>query len=98
MSDMPADYRERLDLRAQIARIDEMQASATRQREETQKFVAEQHKLIAEQTKLAAERIKYDAEARKLDRDRNLSPWLAIAGLIGGVLAIANFVAQLIHH
>ena len=48
MSDIPVDYQERLNLREQIARID-------RQREETQKFVAEQHKLMA--------------EGRKFDRD-----------------------------
>jgi hypothetical protein len=48
MSDIPAHYRERLDLREQIARIDRM-------REESLKFTAEQHKLTAEAAKLKRE-------------------------------------------
>jgi hypothetical protein len=73
MSDVPADYRDRLDIREQIARID-------RAREETLKFTAEQHKLTA--------------EAAKLGRDRLLAPWLAIVGLIGGLIAIASTIAH----
>jgi hypothetical protein len=73
MSDIPADYRDRLDLREQIARIDQL-------REEALKFVAEQHKLTA--------------EAAKLGRDRLLAPWLAIVGLIGGLIAIASTIAR----
>jgi len=45
MSDIPAD----LDLREQIARIDQAQA-------ETRKFAAEQQKLVEEALKLARER------------------------------------------
>lgn len=45
MSDVPSDYRDRFDIREQIARID-------RAREETLKFTAEQHKLTAEAAKL----------------------------------------------
>ena len=45
MSDIPADYRGRLDLAELVARIE-------RQQEETRKFVAEQHKLMAEAKKL----------------------------------------------
>jgi hypothetical protein len=48
MSDVPADYRERLDLRAEIARIDRDRAESQKLQEETRKFVAEQHKLMAE--------------------------------------------------
>ena len=55
MSEIPADYAERLNLREQIERID-------RAIEETRKFTAEQHKLLAEQHKLMA-------EARKFNRD-----------------------------
>lgn len=73
MSDIPTDYRDRLDIREQIARID-------RAREETLKFTAEQHKLTA--------------EAAKLGRDRLLAPWLAIVGLIGGLIAIASALAR----
>jgi hypothetical protein len=73
MSDVPVDYRDRLDLREQIGRIDKM-------REETLKFTAEQHKLMA--------------EAAKLGRDRLLAPWLAIVGLIGGLIAIASAIAR----
>jgi hypothetical protein len=48
MSDVPADYRERLNLREQIARIDRALVENHKFAEETQKFVAEQHKLMAE--------------------------------------------------
>jgi hypothetical protein len=41
MSDIPADYRTRLDLAELVSRIE-------RQQEETRKFVSEQHKLMAE--------------------------------------------------
>ena len=85
MSDIPTDYRTRLDISDLVARIE-------RQQEETRKFVAEQHKLDAEARKL-------EAEARKLDRDRILAPWQVvvvtvggIAGLIGGLLTILKAV------
>jgi hypothetical protein len=51
MSDVPADYRDRLNLREQVARIDDMLSRVERQQEETRKFVAEQHKLMAEAKK-----------------------------------------------
>jgi hypothetical protein len=51
MSDVPADYRDRLDLREQVAHIDEMISRIERQQEETRKFVSEQHKLMAEARK-----------------------------------------------
>ena len=80
MSDIPADYAERLNLRELIARID-------RQQEETRKFVAEQHKLTAEAAKLAS-------EAAKLDRDRSLSPWLAFGAMAGGVVTGATLLLR----
>ena len=75
MSDIPPDYRERLDLRAEIERID-------RNRAETQKLVQESGKFIAEQRKLLA-------ESRKLDRDRWLAPWVLVASLSGGAIVAA---------
>jgi hypothetical protein len=44
MSDVPADWRPRLELDELVSRIE-------RQQEETRKFVAEQHKLMAEAKK-----------------------------------------------
>jgi len=73
LSDIPTEYKIRLDLHEQIAQIDRM-------REETLKFTAEQHKLTA----LAA----------KLGRDRLLAPWLAIVGLIGGIITVASAIAH----
>jgi hypothetical protein len=49
MSDLPTDWRDRIDLRAEIARID-------RDAAETRKFSAEQNKLVAEASKLRWER------------------------------------------
>lgn len=71
MSDLPADFREQLDLRAEIARIDRDRAETHKLQGETDKFVAEQRKLIA--------------EAAKLTRDRLLAPWLLIASLFAAV-------------
>ena len=51
MSDIPADYRERLDLRAEIARIDRDRTEGQKVQEETRKFVTEQHTLMAEARK-----------------------------------------------
>jgi hypothetical protein len=73
MSDIPADFRDRLDLRVVIAEID-------RKRAETEKFVAEQRKLIA--------------EAGKPDHDRMLAPWLAIVGLVGGIITVLGALAR----
>ena len=42
---------ERLNLREQVARIDDTLSRIERQQEETHKFVAEQHKLMAEAKK-----------------------------------------------
>ena len=49
MSDIPADYRDRLNLRAEIARIDRDHAEAI-------KFAAEQRKLLSESRKLDRDR------------------------------------------
>jgi hypothetical protein len=79
MSD--ATITDRLTIDEQISRIERQQA-------ETRKFAAEMNKLTAETLKLGA-------EARKFDRDRFLAPWLAIIGLIGGLIAIASALARL---
>lgn len=77
MSDIPADYRERLDLREQMARLDQL-------REEALKLAAEQHKLTAEAGKLIA-------EAAKLKWDRWLAPLVLVASMVGGVIvALVN--------
>lgn len=70
-----------LSLRAEIARID-------KDREETRKFIAEQHKLMRE-----AE--KYRAEETKLWRDWRLAPWVVVAAVIAGL--VSGVVARLIH-
>ena len=72
MSDIPADWRGQLDLRAEIARIDRERAETAKLTEEARKFVAEQGKLIA--------------EGRKYERDRWLAPLVLAASLLGGVL------------
>lgn len=71
MSDIPADWRDQLDLRAEIARIDRDRAESQKLQEEVRKFVAEQHKL--------------SAEAAKLQRDRWLAPFVLTATLIGSL-------------
>jgi hypothetical protein len=72
MSDIPADYRELLDLRTVIAEIDRKRAEAQKLQEEREKFIAEQRKLLA--------------EAAKLSRDRWLAPWALVASLSGGLI------------
>ena len=79
-SNNAAGYFDRLNLAELVARIE-------RQQEETRKFVAEQHKLTAEAAKLAS-------EAAKLDRDRNLSPWLAFGAAAGGVVTVATLLLR----
>jgi hypothetical protein len=71
MSELPDGYREQLDLRAEIARIDRDRAETHKRQGETDKFVAEQRKLIAQ---------------AKLTRDRFLAPWRMIASLSGGII------------
>jgi hypothetical protein len=71
MSDVPADYRDRLDLRAIIARIDRDRSESLKLQEEREKFIAEQRKLIA--------------EAGKLNRDRWLAPWILATSVVGGI-------------
>ena len=77
--------------------LEQQLAQVARAREETRKFLEEGHKLQAETMKLHAEALKLDAEAMKLHRDRGLAPWLAIVGLVGGLLAIANFALRFVH-
>lgn len=79
-----------LDLRAIVACIDRDLMEAGKLRQETQKFVAEHDKLIAEEAKLRS-------EARKLDRDRWIAPWLAITGLVGGIITVAGTIWRLLH-
>jgi hypothetical protein len=62
-------------------------AESAKLREESEKFIAEQRKLLAEE--------------RKLNRDRPLTPALAIAGLvlaitgvIGGIITIVGYVSE----
>lgn len=78
------------DLQAIVARIDRDLMESGKLRQETQKFVAEHDKLIAEEAKLRS-------EARKLDRDRWIAPWLAITGLVGGVITVAGAVWRVLH-
>ena len=100
-----------LDLKEQLARIDQA-------REEALKFSAEQHKLAAEtlklgaeQNKLGAEQLKMTTEALKLGaeehklreeelklrRDRGLAPWLAVVAISGGVGGIIAGVTAILH-
>lgn len=51
MSDLPADWHDRLDLREQIARIDRTQAELAKLNAETQKLLAEAPKFAAEARK-----------------------------------------------
>jgi hypothetical protein len=80
MSDILQDQ-DRLNLRAQIARIDRAQA--------------EIQKLFAETGKLFAERDKLSAEARKFSRERSIRTLLAITGLIGGLITVAQLIVRL---
>lgn len=68
-----------------LAGIERDLAEAGKLRRESEKFIAEQQKLMTESQKLFAER-------QKLDRDRWLAPWLAMAGLIGGLVSIATLI------
>jgi hypothetical protein len=77
MSDIPADYRDRLDLRTILAEIDRKQAETRKRQQESDTFVAEQRKLIA--------------EGDKLNRDRWLAPWVLVTSLSSGlVVAIVS--------
>ena len=73
------------DVSADRLTIDELVSRIERQQAETRKFVSETLKLAAEADKLRA-------EEKKLGRDRVLAPWLAIVGLIGGLIAIASAI------
>jgi hypothetical protein len=90
MSDIPTDYLDRLNLAELVARIE-------RQQRETHKFIAEHDKLAAEARKFTAEHDKLSAEGRKFDRDRWLAPWLAIAGILGGLATIGVSIARALH-
>jgi hypothetical protein len=78
------------DLRAILARIDRDLEESAKLRAENRKFIAEHDKLIAEEATLRS-------EARKLDRDRWIAPWLAITGLVGGLITVIGAVWRLLH-
>lgn len=87
-----SEYKDRLDMREQLARIDRALA-------ENQKFAAEQSKFTAEQAKLQAEALKLSAEADKLRKDAELAPWqvfiVLLTGAAGFFLAGAGFLRLL---
>lgn len=70
MSDIPADP---IDVRAILAKIDRDLAESGKLREETQKFVSEQHKLMA--------------EARKFNRDWWIVPLTVLGAILAAVIA-----------
>ena len=78
MSDIPA--LDPINLRAILVKLDRDRAETDKLQSETRKFVAES--------------LKLNAEALKLNRDRWLAPWLAIVGLIGGIITIASTIAR----
>lgn len=83
----PQDYTERLNLAELVARIERMN-------DESAKLRMEAAKLQVEQLKMHAEEIKLRAEASKLDRDRNLSPWLAFGAGAGGVVTLGALLLR----
>jgi hypothetical protein len=52
---------------------------------------------IAEAAKLRAEQSKLFSEARKFDRERTLAPWLAVLGLLGGIITVAGALWRALH-
>lgn len=72
MSDLPADYQERLNLKDEIARIERNQAETQKLQEETRKFVSEQHKLMA--------------EGHKYNRDRWILPLTVLITAFGSII------------
>ena len=81
MSDIPADWRGQLDLRAELARIDRGRANTRTSQEESEKFITERRKLIA--------------EGQKLDRDRWPAPPSLLIALMGGVgLGLVRLLAH----
>ena len=94
MSDIPADYTDRLNIREQIARIDRNQAEIGKLLAEQTKLTAEQAKFTAEQAKFTVEQIKLAAEADKFRRDRFLAPMVALAATLGGIAALAPTILR----
>lgn len=70
------------DIRAHLARIDRALADTHKRQEDSNRFIAEQRKLMA--------------ESRRQTRDDVLSPILALAALVGGLLGAATFVLRLV--
>lgn len=79
-----------IDYKAIVAQIDRDLMEAGKLRQKTQKFLTEHDKLVAEEAKLRS-------EARKLDRDRWIAPWLAIMGLVGGIVTVGGATWRLSH-
>jgi hypothetical protein len=82
-------------MKAILARVDRDIAQNQKLRAESETFNAEQRKLYREELKLGAEQLKLAAEGAKLRRDHGLAPWLAIAGLVGGILSTFLTIAKL---
>jgi hypothetical protein len=82
VSDIPADWRGQLDIRAEIARIDRERAETAKLTKEAQKFIAEHDKLMA--------------EGRKLDRERWLAPLTAGATLLAAGAALGGTIIALL--
>lgn len=73
----------RLELQAELARLDRDRAETTKLMEETRKFVSESRKLAA--------------EAQKLDRERWWFPTLQLLVSFATSAVIAAVIARLIH-
>lgn len=101
MSDLPADYAERLNFSEQIARIDrtideaaKFRAERSKLDAELMKLAVEQAKLSAEQTKFAAEQFKLMAEDAKLTRDRLLAPVVALVATLGAIATLVPIILR----
>ena len=79
-----------IDYKAIVARIDRDLMEAGKLRQATRKFVWEHDKRVTEEARLRW-------EARKLDRDRWIAPWLAITGLVGGLITVGGAIWRLLH-
>ena len=78
------------DLRAVLARIDRDLEESAQLRAENRRFIAAHDKLIAEEARLRS-------AARNLNLDRWIAPWLAITGLIGGLITVGDAIWRLWH-
>jgi hypothetical protein len=88
MSDIPADWRGQLDLRAELERID-------RNRAEMQKLLAEVTKLNSEERKFDGELTKLIAESRKYNRERWVIPVTVAGALLAAAVARLDIIARI---